>query len=262
MRIKKLREEKNMSKTALAAIAGLSGQGIADIEEGTSKDPRYQSLLKIAEHFQVNLNWLLTGKGNISNATPPTHQIPTKHNGGVPAVVTVDSEGRENVPLVPIRARAGYLRGYDDPEFLGTLPTYRLPGISNGTFRMFEVEGHSMNPTLKSRDIVIAEWVEDPAHMRDERIYIIVTQSDGIVIKRCVNRIQKYGFILAKSDNANKQEYPDFEIQPVYKGEENIKEIWYARLLISPYFPAPADLYNRMTSLEVEMANMRKLLNG
>ncbi len=101
---------------------------------------------------------------------------------------------------MPVKASAGYLKGYADPEFIDQLPAYRMPGISNGTFRMFEISGHSMKEALENGDKIIGEWVL-PEDIKDEQVYIIVSKTDGICVKRCINRLKSENKLILKSDN-------------------------------------------------------------
>lgn len=184
---------------------------------------------------------------------PSVH--PTR-NLGVPFIITMDNTGRENVVMVPVRARAGYLEGYGDPEFIQTLPTYTLPGLRNGSFRAFEVEGYSMVPTLANHDIVIGDWVESFDDIRDDRIYVIVTRNKGIVVKRVLNRIDQYGFLVCKSDTVtNRSEYPNLQIHP-----EDILELWYARMYISADLKAPSDMWHRLNNLEGDIEYLKSKL--
>jgi transcriptional regulator with XRE-family HTH domain len=61
-RIKYLRGEKTQSE--FAAIIGATKQKISNYEAGIIK-PSFEILEQIAEKLNVNINWLLTGKGNI-----------------------------------------------------------------------------------------------------------------------------------------------------------------------------------------------------
>jgi transcriptional regulator with XRE-family HTH domain len=64
------------------------------------------------------------------------------------------------IQLVPVKAAAGYLAGYADPEFLDELNTFTLPMLAPGTYRAFEIVGDSMLPT-PSGSIIVGEKVED-----------------------------------------------------------------------------------------------------
>lgn len=212
-------------------------------------------LLMEEHHANYGENVSPTKGKTVSPTVSPTLNL------GMPHVITIDIKGRENVVLVPVRARAGYLNGYGDSEYIQSLPVYTLPGLRNGTFRAFETDGHSMSPTLKNHDIVIGEWVDSIDHITDDRIYIIVTKTKGIVVKRVLNRVSKYGFLVCKSDSiTNRSEYPNLQIYP-----DDIKELWYARMKLSSDLSAPTDAWQRLNDLEATFEHFKnelKMLKG
>ncbi|WP_029228402.1 helix-turn-helix domain-containing protein [Caldicellulosiruptor acetigenus] len=57
-RLKELREEKNISRSDLAEILGVSTQTIANYENG-HREPNFDTLLKIAEYFDVTVDYLI-----------------------------------------------------------------------------------------------------------------------------------------------------------------------------------------------------------
>jgi phage repressor protein C with HTH and peptisase S24 domain len=182
---------------------------------------------------------------------PTVH--PTQYSG-LPKVVTVDKKGVDNVVMVPVTARAGYLVGYGDPEFISDLPTYHIPKLYGGTFRAFEVEGHSMTPTITHGDIVFAEWVENFNDMTDDRVYVVVTKSDGILVKRVLNRVEQYGFLVCKSDAIiNRRHYPNINIPP-----QDILEIWQAKMYLGADFSSPSDIFDRLNDLEAAIESLKQ----
>lgn len=56
-KIKMLRKELRMSQPAVAAEMGLSMRGYQNLELGT--EPRYSSLLRVAEFYDVSVDWLM-----------------------------------------------------------------------------------------------------------------------------------------------------------------------------------------------------------
>lgn len=166
----------------------------------------------------------------------------------VPQVVTVTPHQEDNIVLVPVAAQAGYLTGYDDPTFMEELPTYNLPNIRNGIFRMFQVSGLSMYPTLQNGSYVVGQFVEDWLHLSDNRVYVVVTQEHGVIVKRVLNRIAKYGSLYCKSDN---REYPNISVSP-----EDIKEIWECKMHLSFEFLDPATVYNKLSDLEADVMHL------
>lgn len=170
----------------------------------------------------------------------------SEYGSRLPKVVTVDSKGNDNIIFVPVRARAGYLSGYEDPEFIETLPTYRLPNLSAGTYRMFEVFGQSMVSTFHESDIIIARWVENLLEIKDNRVYVVVTKRDGVVAKRVVNRVSTDGKLILNSDNQRHAgEYPPIVVDP-----EDILEIWYAVAYMSRQMREPGEVIKRLVDVE------------
>lgn len=68
-RFKQLLEEKNLTATRFASMIKVNASAMSHILNGRSK-PGFDVLDKIAQAFpDVNLNWLISGKGNIFNST-------------------------------------------------------------------------------------------------------------------------------------------------------------------------------------------------
>lgn len=208
----------------------------------------------------IDANWLITGEGSIfksksdqkdNNFTGKSENIliPKHH---YPQIITVDAHNKDNIVLVPQKLQAGYLQGYDNPNFIKDLPTYRMPSLNNGTFRMFEVEGNSMFPTLPNKSFVVGQFVENwITDIKDNQIYAIISNEmeDGL-IKRCINRIAKYNNLICKSDN--RRNFPTQNIDP-----SSIKEIWEIKLHLNFQLPDPADVYERINDLEAEMQQLK-----
>lgn len=56
-KIKLLRKEQNMTQTQAGAKVGLTMRGYQNIELGS--EPRYNSILRIAEYYDVSVDWLM-----------------------------------------------------------------------------------------------------------------------------------------------------------------------------------------------------------
>lgn len=196
-----------------------------------------------------------TAKQNVSPTVSPTHNL------GLPKVITVSENEKELIPLVPVKAAAGYLNGYGDPVYVETLPTIRMPNLGIGSHRAFEIKGSSMNPTFHNKSIVIGRWVESFDEIQERRIYVVVTKEYGIVAKRVLNRIEERGVITLISDNSNKSDYGNYDVDV-----EEVKELWYVRANLSFEFPEPDnsqlsridDIEARMTTFENKINNLLK----
>jgi transcriptional regulator with XRE-family HTH domain len=215
--LKYLRKQTGYTQADVSTQLQIGRTTIANYETGLSK-PDIATLTKIADFFKLPIDELLYA--NLQNKGG-------NRKNGMPLVVTVDSNDQDNILFVPVKARAGYLLGYGDPEFVETLPSFRLPGLANGTYRMFEVEGLSMAPTLYPNDFVIGEWTGGLADIQNNELYVVVHEG-GVLVKRVV---ENGGGLLLRSDNqANPVDYPDVQV-----AADDIRELWRARLKISAH---------------------------
>ena len=81
--------------------------------------------------------------------------------------------GRADIPFVPVKAAAGYLAGFADPEFIDELNTFTLPMLSGGDYRAFEIVGDSMMPT-PSGSVIVGEKVESLDEVKSNNTYVVV----------------------------------------------------------------------------------------
>ncbi|QXU42062.1 S24/S26 family peptidase [Pedobacter sp. D749] len=196
------------------------------------------------------------GKFDTPTDTPTHNNAPPTLNLGTPKVIAISENNEDLVTLVAAKAAAGYLNGYGDPEYIGNLPTIKMPGIRGGTHRAFEVKGHSM-PTLPNSSIAVGRWTESIEDIRDRRIYIVVTKSEGIVIKRVLNRVHDTGKLILISDNQNKRDYPNIILD-----QSDVLELWYLRAGVLFDFPEPGELYGRFNDLEAKVTLMAEQLQN
>ncbi len=207
-------------------------------QDGTRKrtKPGYDLLENIIKEFEINPAYLFGD----------THEMLKQNQtyDGMPQVIAIDQEGKENVVYIPVKARAGYLDGYGDPEYVETLASFKMPQLTNGTYRCFEVQGNSMVRTFFDGDMVFGKYVEDLNDIKDGRVYVIISKNDGVVLKRVINRIEERRKLVLKSDNKNGN-YPTYTIDV-----EEILEVWYVTMFASKQMPEPVDVYDRLHELE------------
>ena len=143
--------------------------------------------------------------------------------------ITVDKDDNENIELVSQKASAGYLNGYQDVEYIIDLPKIGLPVLPrNATYRAFEIKGDSMLP-IPSGAIVFGEYVDNLSDIKNGKLYIVVSQQEGIVFKRVFNFSDKKSSLLLVSDN---RLYEPYTIQA-----EDVLEIWAVKAYFSTQFP-------------------------
>ena len=110
------------------------------------------------------------------------------------------------IQLVPVKAAAGYLAGYADPEFLDELNTFTLPMLAPGNYRAFEIVGDSMLPT-PSGSVIVGEKVDDLEEVKSNQTYIVVSRNEGIVYKRVMKNNKSKSKLTLISDNTAYQPY-------------------------------------------------------
>ena len=257
-RVLYLAENKEISKQDFFRKTGLKYSNFT----GKSKesDLASKSVAEILLKYpDVSPEWLLTGNGEMLRSQealavkPPRVEIiePIKVEGRslMPKVVVVDDDDNDRIPLVSVKAQAGYLEGYDDSNYIEELPTYSLPEMRNGTYRMFQVSGFSMYPTLQDGSYVIGKFVEDWEWLGDNRVCVVVTERDGVIVKRVTNRAREKGFLYCKSDN---RDYKHIKVML-----EDIKEIWECQAHISFEFLDPVTNYQKIAELEVNLSELQ-----
>ena len=245
--LKFLRKRKKLTQQQFADELSIKRASVGAYEEDRA-EPKYELLKKIAEYYdltmdelvneEINEKWRPAPKSNASNLRVLS--------------VTVDGQDRENIELVPVKASAGYMNGYGDPEFVAELPKFSLPMFNQGTYRAFEIKGDSMLP-LPSGTVIIGEYVENWHDVKLDDTYIIVSKDEGVVYKRIGQKFKEDKGLKLISDNKI--------YDPYWVASEDILEIWKAKAFISTELPNPP-AEPTMESLTAMMTQMQKSINS
>jgi transcriptional regulator with XRE-family HTH domain len=166
------------------------------------------------------------------------------------------TNGRSDIPFVPVKAAAGYLAGYADPEFVDELNTFTLPMLSGGNYRAFEIIGDSMLPT-PSGSVIVCEKVENIDNVKNNATCIVISRHDGIVYKRVQKNNRSKNKITLVSDN------PSFH--PYNINAEEILEMWEAQVVISKVNTQQRwnmhQLTNIVSDLQEQVISLKKRMN-
>jgi transcriptional regulator with XRE-family HTH domain len=164
--------------------------------------------------------------------------------------------GTNEIQFVPVKAAAGYLAGYADPEFIDELNTFTLPMLAPGQYRAFEIVGDSMLPT-PSGSIIVGEKVEDINDVKNTFTYIVVSRNEGIVYKRVMKNNRTKNKYTLVSDN------PTY--QPYQVNGEDIIEVWKAMMIIGRANAQPHwnvnQLANVVNTLQEQVSYLKKKIN-
>ncbi|MBN8686050.1 MAG: LexA family transcriptional regulator [Chitinophagales bacterium] len=132
--------------------------------------------------------------------------------------------GKSEIQFVPVKAAAGYLAGYADPEFIDELNTFTLPMLTGGNYRAFEIIGDSMLPT-PSGSVIVGEKVDSLEEVKNNAACIVVSRNEGIVYKRIQKNTKQKNKLTLVSDN------PIFH--PYTVNADEVIEMWQAQVVIS-----------------------------
>jgi len=244
--IKYLRKKKGLTQQQFADTLEIKRSLVGAYEENRA-EPKYELLKKIAIFFDLSVDdfineaiddkWAPKPKGNPANLRVLS--------------ISVDKDDNENIELVPMKASAGYMNGYADPEYVSKLPKFNLPMFTGGTFRAFEIKGDSMLP-LPSGSIIIGEYVENWADVKPAETYVVVSKNDGVVYKRIGNKFKDQKKLKLMSDNPV---YDPYEVSG-----EDILELWKAKAYISTQLPQPVP-EPTMESLTTMMMEMQRSIS-
>lgn len=204
--------ETRPSQQKLADELGFKKSTLAAWESGRA-NPSFEDMLRLAGYFKISCDDLLTSDLSAAQPRPWIKQ----ENLRV-LVTTVNSDNQENIEYVPVPAMGGYARGYGDVDYISELPAFQLPFLARDRkYRAFPYEGDSM-PPLREGCTVMGEFVENWHSIKSGTICLIVTQDEGVVLKKALNYLEEKGLLVLKSTNERYAPYPVMR--------DDIHEIW------------------------------------
>ncbi len=246
--LKYLRKKKGYTQQQFADLMEIKRSLIGAYEEDRA-EPKYELLKKIASHFDLTIDEFINE--TIHDDWKPQ---PKSQGSNLRVLsISVDQQDRENIELVPVKASAGYLNGFSDPQYIQELPKFQLPipALRQGTYRAFEISGDSMLP-IQPGNIIIGEYLDNWNDVKTGETYIIISKNEGVVYKRAGNRFKENKELKLISDNPI---YEPYQI-PV----NDILEIWKAKAYISTSLPEPS-AEPSIESLSTMMAQMQKSIS-
>lgn len=242
--IKLLRRARELSQQALASALDMKRSTLSSYENGFS-EPNMEVLERMASFFETSLDQLVSLDLSLIDTDELLRQkneTAADISGDTLRVLatTVSPDNEENVEVVPASARAGYAAGYDDPEFVASLPHMSLPFLSpQKKYRAFPVTGDSMPPVAQG-SYVVGQYLVDWRDLREGQYAVVVTREDGIVFKKTYPDL-KNGKLRLVSTNPDYNPY-DIDLSQVL-------EIWVFAGYVSQTIieiTSPADQMQRL----------------
>lgn len=173
---------------------GVSNGFVNSIRQSIQPD----KLQRIAKRFPaLNISWLMIG----DMAGDQMYKIPR------PEEYKPAPSENKGIPLFPLEAFAGPgVPVYDD---LQAEDYYNVPAFKSSDF-LIRITGDSMTPKFCGGDIVACKKVDvrNLKFIQWGRVYVLYTQSNGIMIKR-IQPSEKEGCVKCVSDN---EKYAPFDV--------------------------------------------------
>ena len=180
----------------LAEVLGYTNSSFSQILNG--KVPLSDKFLDKICSLDNNINkvWILENKGEM-----------LKSSNNTPAVA--EPQIPSGVPMLPFDAFAGIGTDVEGVNLDTIEERYVVPLFDGMKMDfMISVRGSSMYPKYNSGDVVACRMVQELLFVQWNKVYVLDTISQGVIIKR-LKKSDKEGFVICKSDN---EQYEPFEI--------------------------------------------------
>ncbi|MBI1835726.1 MAG: helix-turn-helix transcriptional regulator [Flavobacteriia bacterium] len=259
--LKILRKRLKKSQEDVAQDLKLSRSTYSGYENGVAQ-PNIDNLVLFSDYFKVSIDELV--RKNFENFSENEMERLEKGlmidvKGQKLRILTsvVNEHEEEMIELIPMKASAGYARGYADPDYLKVLPTFNLPFLSkNKKYRSFPIQGDSMPPVVEG-SFVVAEFIQNWMSIRNSTPCIVVTKDEGIVFKIVHNLLEStQSFQLCSTNTFYK---------PYFVHANDILEIWKFVNYISPELPEirmdDHDLSRSLQELQKEVHELKSIIN-
>lgn len=255
--IKFLRERKGLSQEDLALSLDIKRIKLHALESGRTKNPAIEDIVNFAAYFKISIDSLLkvdlTKLGELKLRELEAGNDVYLSGGRIRVLsISVSSDNKENIEFVPVKAKAGYLAGYADPEFIGQLPKLSLPHLpENKSFRMFATEGDSMLP-IPENCLVLTEYVSDWNLLKQTYCIVIMKSEQRFLFKQVTLLPETRAFLLHSLNPL----YPDVE---VFVGD--VLEVWRYHSHLTDVIPSSdtvmQEILKTVKEVQVEVKQLR-----
>jgi transcriptional regulator with XRE-family HTH domain len=204
--IKFLRERKRFTQEHMAKLLDVTRSKLNAIESGQTKGYQSEDLLNFSDYFKISVDSLL--KIDLSRLGELKLRELESGNDVYMAgsklrvlAITTDKNNRENMEYIPVKAKAGYRAGFNDPEYIAGLPKFSLPNLPKGsTFRMFPITGDSMLPIPDGSDVV-CRFIENWSNLKPRTLCIAILKGEQDFVFKQVT-LQEQGLLMESLNRA------------------------------------------------------------
>lgn len=195
-RVLYIMNKEGLNKNSFSIAIGIDNNVTITRIINEKRSPSRATCNKIINRFpKYSFEWLYKGVGEIENQCTDTTipQIPYTPNAHV-----IENIEYVNIPLVPVRARCGYLSSFGDQQYIDSLPT--IPVIIDrayhGRYMVFEADGDSMDDgsssAIRDGDKLLCREVQRhlwlPKLHYNDWYFVVVHKTEGISIKQIIDQ--------------------------------------------------------------------------
>lgn len=220
--LKHLRDRLEISQESLARQLNISRSKLAMHESGRVKNPVLEDVIIISRYFKMSVDTMLSVElsklGELKlRELEAGNDVYVKGGNVRVLAISVDAKGRGNVTYVPKPAKAGYVAGFSDPEYIGTLPAFNMPNLpDNRDYRMFALDGDSMLP-LPEKSLILSQYLADWTTLKETPAIVILRSEQDIVFKIVTYQAENNTLLLHSLN-------PDYKDKEVFVGD--VSEVW------------------------------------
>ena len=155
----------------------------------------------ITELPDISLEWLLTGKGEMFKSPHNYTYQATEQQNFAEAIVSYDR--KRGIPLVSIAAIAGFGNSSFAIQESDVKDYYVVPKFKDRKIDfMIEISGSSMYPKYNSGDVVACTILRESRFIQWNKVHVIGTQEQGILVKRIRKTDDDNSFLLVSDNTA------------------------------------------------------------
>ena len=200
-RLKLIRKELKMTQEQLAQHFGIGKAALSMIETGKSGlSTRNKNIL--VQDLNVNPDWLETGSGQMFNAEPEFTPFKLRSDNSLPM---------QSVPLYSIEGTAGLVPLFNRQEEVSPINYIHIPNLPKCDGAIYIV-GDSMNPLLKSGDIVLYKQLHNIEDIFWGDMYLLSIDLEGeeYIVVKYIQKSERKGYVKLVSQNPH---HADKEIE-------------------------------------------------
>lgn len=245
--IKKIRSIKGLSQQAFAELFELKRGTLGAYEEGRS-EPKIDTIIKIANHFSIAIDDLLTNELTVNQLLKFKGDLTTYAED-------IKREKFAVIPCITENNSNDYIALYNKESFIKELPVLQLPLNPTKEFRGYTVSNLEMSSHDKGfypKDVIVGEKVPSTVIKKlNNGTLVFVVVDDKLIFRRLY--VTKGNAVLrADHKNIEDSTYP----------LSDIKELWRVRYVFFRRIPEFGDLVeDKLMMIEQELLKMKNRLS-